>query len=119
MYLIGKINKTFLGLKHLESFEDRKKGFIGWKKSPNDFFGLLFYNKEPRIQSYWMHTVPFDLEALGFDENNILKEIIFLKAFDRKSISFNNPIKNVIEVRKNWCKDNNVQIGNKIYLKYL
>lgn len=119
MYLIGKINNKCLALKKLETIKERKKGFMGWEQSPNNEFGLLFYNLKPKIQSYWMHTVPFDLQALGFDERNNLIEIINLKSFEKTSKYFSQPVCHVVEVCKDWCEKNNIDLGSKLIIKKL
>jgi uncharacterized membrane protein (UPF0127 family) len=119
MYAIASINNVKLALKKLNDTKSKQKGFMGWTKSPNNHYGLIFMNEEPKIQSYWMHTVPFDLEALGFDSENNLIEIIQLKSFDQISRKFKNPVCHVVEVCKDWCKNNNIKLGSKLLIKDL
>lgn len=65
-----------------------------------------------------MPDVPFDLEALGFDGNNELIEVISLKAQDRASRSFSKPVKHVVEVPAGWCKKNGIEPGCRLVVTH-
>jgi uncharacterized membrane protein (UPF0127 family) len=66
-----------------------------------------------------MHTVPFDLDCLGFDEDNKLVEILPLNALSTASRGFSVPVKHVVEVRGGWCKDNEIKGGEKLVIRKL
>jgi uncharacterized membrane protein (UPF0127 family) len=108
-----------LGLKVLNTPELRAKGFMGWNMSPNDHYGLLFYHTEEHPQSYWMHNVPFNLDILGFDKDNILIERMYLEAHSKASRSFIRGVRHVVEVRGGWCDDHEIKGGERLILKNL
>ncbi len=106
-----------LTLEPLTTNEQKKKGFMGSTTPPPDGFGLLFQNSKVRPQSFWMKNVPFDLDCIGFDEDDRVVEVMHLKANDTASRSFMRAVKNVVEVRGGWCKDKGVIKGQKLVLK--
>jgi uncharacterized membrane protein (UPF0127 family) len=61
-----------------------------------------------------MKNVPFDLDLLGFDENNKLVEIIKLIAEDEIPRTFSKCVQNVVEVRSGWTDDLSVVIGDEL-----
>lgn len=108
-----------LALKILNSSELRAKGFMGWSQPPNDHYGMLFVHDTEHPQSYWMHTVPFDLDCLGFDKHNRLVEVLPLEAFSTASRRFSVPVRYVVEVRGGWCKDHGIKGGEKLVIRKL
>ena len=119
MYCFSTIGYVPLALKVLATSKLRSKGFMGWEQAPNDHFGMLFVHKHERPQSYWMHTVPFDIDCLGFDKHNTLIEILPLEALSTASRSFSKPVRYVVEVRGGWCKDHGIKGGEKLFIKKL
>ena len=119
MYCISSIGYLPLALKVLNSSKLRAKGFMGWNQPPNDHYGMLFVHEHEHPQSYWMHTVPFDLDCLGFDKDNKLVEILPLYALSKASRGFSVPVKHVVEVRGGWCKDNGIKGGEKLVITKL
>ena len=117
MYYLSSIGYHPLAVKILDNNLSRQRGFMGWSRSPNDHYGMLFHHSHAHPQSYWMHTVPFDLDALGFDEDDKLVEILNLKAHSKASNSFSVPVRHVVEVRGGWCKDNGIKTGCRLKLK--
>jgi uncharacterized membrane protein (UPF0127 family) len=105
-----KVGHVPVVVKVLVSPEDKRNGFMGWKHCPENF-GMLFINHAAKKQSFWMPDVPFDLEALGFDDNNILVQVLALKAMDRTSRSFSRAVKHVVEMPAGWCKKNGIEPG--------
>lgn len=119
MYCFSTIGYLPLALKVLDQPHLRSKGFMGWNQPPNDHFGMLFYHNTEHPQSYWMHTVPFDIDCLGFDKHNILIEILSLEALSMASRSFSKPVRYVVEVRGGWCKDHGIKGGEKLVIRTL
>ena len=119
MYCLSTIGCVPLALKILNNFKSRSKGFMGWSKQPNNHFGMLFVHKHECPQSYWMHTVPFDIDCLGFDKHNRLIEILPLEALSMASRSFSKPVRYVVEVRGGWCKEHGIKGGEKLFIKKL
>lgn len=111
---IGCVPQRLLTLKILDKPHLRSKGFMGWTQPPNDHYGMLFHHDHEHPQSYWMDTVPFDLDCLGFDKDNRLVEIIYLTALERASRGFSRPVKNVVEVRGGWCQEHGIKSGDKL-----
>ena len=119
MYLLSLLGNLPLALKLLDKQHLRSKGFMGWNEPPNDHFGMLFHHDTEHPQSYWMHTVPFDLDCLGFDKDNKLVEILPLYALSKASRGFSVPVKHVVEVRGGWCKDKGIKGGEKLVITKL
>lgn len=106
-----------LTLEPLSTNEQKRKGFMGSSSPPPDDFGLLFLNSKVKLQSFWMKDVPFDLDCIGFDEDDRVVEVMHLKANDTASRSFMRAVKNVVEVRGGWCKEKGVIKGQRLLLK--
>lgn len=119
MYCISSIGYLPLALKVLNEPHLRSKGFMGWSQAPNDCYGMLFVHRHEHPQSYWMHTVPFDIDCMGFDKHNRLVEILNLEALSTASRSFSKPVKYVVEVRGGWCKQHGIKAGEKLVIKKL
>jgi uncharacterized membrane protein (UPF0127 family) len=119
MYCFSILGYVPLALKVLDKNHLRQKGFMGWSHPPNDHFGMLFHHDIEHPQSYWMHTVPFDLDCLGFNKHNQLVEIIPLKALSMASKSFSKPVQHVVEVRGGWCKDMGLKGNEKLVIRQL
>ena len=119
MYLFSLLGYVPLALKLLDKQHLRSKGFMGWNEPPNDHFGMLFHHDIEHPQSYWMHTVPFDIDCLGFDKDNNLVEILPLYALSKASRGFSVPVKHVVEVRGGWCKDKGIKGGEKLVITKL
>jgi len=92
---------------------------MGWNQPPNDHYGMLFVHEYEHPQSYWMHTVPFDLDCLGFNKDNQLVEILRLEALSTASRGFSVPVKYVVEVRGGWCKDMCLKGNEKLVIRNL
>lgn len=116
MYCFSYIGYLPLALKVLNNSKLRAKGFMGWNQPPNDHYGMLFVHEHEHPQSYWMHTVPFDLDCLGFDKDNNLVEIMHLDALSKASRGFSVPVKYVVEVRGGWCKHNGLKGNEKLVI---
>lgn len=119
MYLLSFIDSIPVALKMLNTHKLKTKGFMGWNQPPNDHYGLLFHHKHSKPQSYWMHTVPFDLDCIGFDDNDKIIEILSLKAYDKTSKRFSNPVRNVVEVKGGWCHKHGIKPGSKLVMRTL
>jgi len=119
MYFLSTIGDVPLALKVLDKSHLRSKGFMGWKQAPNDHYGMLFHHDIEHPQSYWMHTVPFDLDCLGFDKDNRLVEIMPLYAFSEASRGFSVPVKHVVEVRGGWCKHHGIKGLERLIIRKL
>lgn len=119
MYFFSYIGSVPLALKILDQPHLRSKGFMGWNQPPNDHYGMLFHHDIEHPQSYWMHTVPFDLDCLGFDKDNRLVEIIPLYALSKASRGFSVPVQHVVEVRGGWCQDKGIKGKEKLVIKKL
>jgi uncharacterized membrane protein (UPF0127 family) len=111
IYFIGNVP---IILQKLETPEEKQIGFMFKTSKPSDDFGLLFANNFAYKQSFWMKNVFFDLDLLGFDENDKLVEIIRLFAEDEIPKTFTNCVKNVVEVRAGWVDDFLVKIGDEL-----
>jgi uncharacterized membrane protein (UPF0127 family) len=112
MYLPSSLGYVpLINLKALSTDAERARGFMGWKAPPNDKFGMLFKHDHPKRQSYWMKDVPFDLDAIGFDENNRAVEVLCLKANDKTPRRFIRAVQNVVEVRGGWCREHRLEKG--------
>ena len=104
-------------LKPLHTNELRHRGFMGWTRPPNDHYGMVFLHTHEHPQSYWMHTVPFNIDCLGFDKHNQLVEVMTLNALSKASRSFMRAVQHVVEVRGGWCKDHGVITGSKLRMR--
>lgn len=108
---------TKLSLKILDTKDLRRQGFMRWSKPPGDSFGLLFFHTVVGHQSYWMKDVPFDLDCLGFDEDDKLVEVLHLGALSTISRAFSRPVKHVVEVRGGWCERHGLKGGEKLVIR--
>lgn len=112
MYLPSSLGYVpLINLRVLSTDAERARGFMGWKAPPNDKFGMLFKHDRPKRQSYWMKDVPFDLDAIGFDENSRVVEVLHLKAHDKTPRRFIRAVQNVVEVRGGWCREHRLEKG--------
>jgi len=105
-----------LGLKVLDNPESQGRGFMGWEQPPNDQYGMLFKHSHIKPQSYWMQDVPFDLDCIGFDEDDRVVQVLHLKAHSKASRSFIRGVRHVVEVRGGWCRDHGIEQGSKLIL---
>ena len=103
-------------LKVLDTKPLQIKGFMGWKRSPVSWFGMLFLHTESTIQSYHMHTVPFDLDCIGLDDEDKVVEVLSLNAFEKAPRRFIKAVRNVVEVRGGWARDNGLKGGQRLML---
>lgn len=101
-------------LKKLETPEEKQTGFMFKTSRPSDDFGMLFVGCTVYKQSFWMKNVPFDLDLLGFNENNKLVEVIKLIAQDETPRTFSMYVQNVVEVRSGWTDDFSISIGDEL-----
>lgn len=116
--LLGDVPQP-LTLKVLDTDNLRRQGFMGWKQPPSDHYGMLFLHPEPKSQSYWMQDVPFDLDCIGFDQDNRVVEILPLKAHEKASKRFSVAVQNVVEVRGGWCAEHGLKAGDKLVMREL
>ena len=66
-----------------------------------------------------MQDVPFDLDCIGFDEDDRVVQVLHLKAHSKASRSFIRGVRHVVEVRGGWCDDHEIKGGERLILKNL
>lgn len=58
-----------------------------------------------------MKDVPFDLDAIGFDEDMNVVDLKRLTALSTVPVAFSSDVKSVVEVPAGWCLRNGIRKG--------
>jgi len=83
--------------------------------------GMLFVFDNKQIMSFWMKNMNFPLDIIWLDDNQIIKISRNLPPEGEKPISIYSsdvPVNYVLEVPAGFCKNNNINEGNKVFYNY-
>ncbi len=90
------------------------KGLM-YRDSIDDFEGMIFYEKTPKIWSMWMKNTKIPLDMLFFDENGIIFHIVDKTTpYSEKLIFSSGPAKGVLELKGGSARRLNIRKGDKI-----
>jgi len=83
--------------------------------------GMLFVFPEKEVRSFWMKNMHFPLDIIWLDDEKIIKISSNLASEGEKPAnlySSDGPANYVLEVPANFCLENNIVVGNKIFYNY-
>ncbi len=118
--LINSGNEITFDVEIAQSFLKKAIGLMG-RKNLFDNSGMLFIFNQPNRHSFWMFATRIPLEAIFFDENGFVVDIINmeprgLNPFNCPKYSPKNDAKYVLEVNSGFVKRNKVVVGSKLVL---
>lgn len=106
--------KDTLNIQIADSREERMKGLMHYKELGENE-GMLFIFEEEGRQSFWMKNTPISLDILFINEQKEIVDISFEnKPYSLKSITSLEYALYVLEVNAGYCKNKNIEIGDKI-----
>jgi len=112
----GSINGVPVKLKLCTTPESISKGFMD-EEEPSDNNGILFVHPQDEVLNYWMKNVSFPLDIMFFNSDQELMKRHTMEGYkgeedsDLKKYSSEVPCRFVVEMKKDWCKDNNIITG--------
>lgn len=117
--ILASISGVPVVLKLATTIESISKGFMG-KPEPKDNNGMLFVHPEDEVLTYWMKDVKFPLDIMFFNSSMELIKYKTMDGYKGESdsdlirYSSESPCRFAIEMKKNWCRDNNIIVGSKL-----
>ena len=113
-YFPISLNKTTFFAQIAITPEEISRGLM-FRKSLKSDHGMLFIFNKPQKVSFWMRNVSIPLDIGYFDESGILIEFYHLYPHDETPLfSKSKNIQYVLEMNKDWFKNNNIKTGNSI-----
>jgi uncharacterized membrane protein (UPF0127 family) len=100
------------------TFEKRKKGLMNRAELlPNA--GMFFIWDKKKIQCMWMKNTSLELNIAFISNQGEILEIFDMIPFSVESICSSRRVKYALEVNKNWFKDNNINVGDRLNLSFI
>lgn len=90
--------------------EEERQGLM-YRENLCDNCGLFYGNHS---NGFWMKNVSIPLDMIFIMDDTVVS-IVSAKPFDEKIINPNVDFNGNIEVNSDFCKNNNINIGDKIY----
>ncbi len=110
--LISKINVEIAN----NDFE-KARGLMHRRFMPENV-GMVFISDEAKQQSFWMKNTHIALDLIFVDANSKIVQISANAIpYSEKSIPCEKKAKYVIEVNEYFCVNNNISVGDSIFLK--
>lgn len=79
---------------------------------------MVFLYKDAVFPNFWMKNTPMPLDIIFCNSEYNINCIKYGKPFDKKIITPKLLTKAVIEAPLGFCKKNNIEIGDRIKIKY-
>lgn len=117
--IIGTVDGISVELTICSTAESISKGFMD-REEPSSNKGMLFVHPEEDVLMYWMKNVKFPLDIMFFNSDMELMKRYTMEGYngesdsDLKKYSSETPCRFVVEMKKDWCKDNNIITGCKL-----
>lgn len=117
--ILASISGVPVVLKLATTIESISKGFTG-QDEPKSNHGMLFVHPQDEVLTYWMKNVEFPLDIMFFNSD---MELIKRRTMDGYKgepddelvrYSSESPCRFAVEMKKDWCKENNIITGCKL-----
>ena len=100
------------------TFEKRKNGLMNRAELlPNA--GMFFIWDKKKIQCMWMKNTSLELNIAFISNQGEILEIFDMIPFSVESICSSRRVKYALEVNKNWFKENNINVGDRLNLSFI
>ncbi len=112
-----KISEKLITVKISDTETKRELGLSGRQSLPTDT-GMLFVFDQPGIYPFWMKEMNFPIDIIWFDADKKiidLSENLSPQSFP-KSFSPKSPAQFVLEVPANFIIENQIKIGEKVFV---
>lgn len=109
------IGKIVLDVEIANTFITRSKGLM-WRKRLGEYEGMLFVFDRSAFYSFWMFSTPLALDAIFFDKDGIVVDILEMKPWGISPFcpqyTPRSEAKYVLEVNKGFSKRHNLEPHN-------
>jgi uncharacterized protein len=111
-----KINGRNLKVDVARSKDQQRQGLSG-RQELDENSGMLFTFFDYQVRQFWMKDMNFPLDIIWIKDQTIVKiseNVPILTNDAITTVSSDNDINKVLEVKAGWSKKNNIKIGDKI-----
>ena len=104
---------TRIAVEIARSDSARARGLMQRRSLP-DRGGMLFIDRTPNVQEFWMENTPIPLDMIFVDENGEVLNVERARPFSRETVYSNGPALYNIEVRTGFARRHGVEAGTRV-----
>lgn len=108
-----EVNGKSINLEYADTFELRAQGLMFRESMCNDC-GMLFNYNQNRIAAMWMRNTLIPLDVAFIRRDGVITDIKSMKPHDETTITSSEKVVFAWEMNKNWFKNNDISVGDKV-----
>lgn len=111
-----EIKYAQLNVENACTSEQLSQGLM-FRKKLEENTGMLFVFSQEQTLNFWMRNTYIPLDIAYINNKNEIVDIQSMKPLDETAIVSKAPASYALEVNSGWFKKNNINVGDKIYIK--